>query len=60
MLFLRRCGGMGTPAEPPHQRLRNGTGEASGGRPNVPFLGCLAVGTDLPAGPGCSNDSCQP
>jgi hypothetical protein len=49
-----------TPAEPPHQRLPNGTGEASGGRPSVPFLGRLAVGTALPTGPGCSNDSRQP
>jgi hypothetical protein len=30
------------------------------GRPSVPFLGRLAVGTDLPAGPGCSNDGRQP
>jgi hypothetical protein len=51
---------LGNPAEPPHQRLPNGTGEASGGRPSVPFLGRLAVGTDLPAGSGCSNDSRQP
>ena len=27
---------------------------------NVPFLGRLAVGTDLPAGPGCRADRPQP
>jgi hypothetical protein len=49
-----------TPTEPSHQCSSNGTGEASGGRPNVPFLQRLAVGTELSAGPGCSNDSLQP
>jgi hypothetical protein len=34
-----------TPAEPPHQRLPNGTGEASGGRLNVPRLWVIGTGT---------------
>ena len=47
MLFLRRCGGIGTPAEPPHQRLPNGTGEASGGRPGHPISGHSGLGQTL-------------
>jgi hypothetical protein len=36
-----------TPAEPPHQRLPNGTGEASGGRPNFPRLWASGLGQSI-------------